>query len=82
MRSNSIKRITIQKEINLLPESRLEDVKLFVETLLAQARIKKPEPVSLQGIWKNKGFEKISDLESEIANIRMIASNTLLDKKI
>lgn len=82
MHTNSVKRMTIQKEIDLIPESRLDEVKLYIETILSQADVNKPKPVSLKGIWKDKGFAKIKNLETEIQNLRKNLSISVLDKKI
>jgi hypothetical protein len=42
----------------------------------------KAEPRNLCGIWKNKGFEKVADLENEIKEIRHELSDSILNKKI
>jgi len=82
MHTESIKRITIQKEINLIPENRLDEVKIYIETILNQNDIKKPKPLSLKGIWKDKNFTKIKDLETEISDLRKNLSNSILNKKL
>ncbi len=51
-------------------------------TELEKTKTEAPKPISLKGIWKNKGFEKILDLESEIASIRHELSEAILKKKI
>lgn len=82
MHTNTVKRMTIQKEINLIPESKLDEVKLYIETILKQADVNKPTPVSLKGIWKGKGFAKIKELETEIQDLRKNLSSSVLNKKI
>jgi len=37
---------------------------------------------TLEGIWKDKGFEKIRDLESEIIEVRKEIGNAVLRRKI
>jgi len=80
--ANTVKRITIQKEINLIPENKLDEVKIYIETILNQADVNKPKPVSLKGIWKGKGFAKIKELENEIQDLRKNLSYSVLNKKI
>lgn len=82
MHTNTVKRMTIRKEINLIPESKLDEVKLYIETILNQADVDMPKPVSLKGIWKGKGFAKIKELEIEIHDLRKNLSNSVLNKKI
>ncbi len=82
MHTNTVKRMTIQKEINLIPESKLDEVKIYIETILNQADVNKPKPISLKGIWKGKGFANLTDLETEIQDLRKNLSSTVLNKKI
>ncbi len=81
MRPNAEKRMTIQKEIRLIPENRLDEVKTYIETII-NVDSKKKKPVSLRGIWKGKGFEKISNIEADISSLRKTLSSTILSKKI
>ena len=81
MRSDTEKRMTIQKEIRLIPENRLDEVKTYIETII-NVDSKKMKPVSLKGIWKGKGFEKINNIESDIASLRKTLNSTILDKKL
>jgi hypothetical protein len=43
---------------------------------------KQKEPKTLAGIWKNKGFEKIKDLDGEIRNLRKELGNQILERHI
>ncbi|MFQ5639039.1 MAG: hypothetical protein ACE5IR_13730 [bacterium] len=36
--------------------------------------------INLKGIWKNKGFEKIADLDSELKSIQGELSESILKK--
>lgn len=81
MRPNAQKRMTIQKEITLIPENRLDEVKTYIETII-NADSKKRNPVSLKGIWKGKGFEKITDIEADISSMRESLNASILRKKI
>ncbi len=61
--------IEIQKDLLLLPEEKLDEVKNFVEFILSESRVPKRKVVKLRNICANNGFEKI-DIESELKSIR------------
>lgn len=54
------------------------------KNVLSQSDIKADkrtkEPKTLGGIWKDKGFEKINNLDEEIKNIRKELGNQILEK--
>lgn len=81
MQSTAMKKIELMQKITQLPEKKLGEVEAFLKRLLSQLEVQPPKPISLKGIWKNKGFEKISDLESELKSIRSELSNSLLKKE-
>ncbi|HNV46213.1 MAG TPA: hypothetical protein PKJ16_04160 [Spirochaetota bacterium] len=80
MHSQVVKRIIIKKGINLVPENRLDEVKTYIDTIINQSDGTKPRPVSLQGIWKGTGFEKLPSLEDEIRDLRRDLSSVILKK--
>jgi len=61
----AVKKMELINQIARLPEQKIVEVEYFIQQLLAQLEVKKSEPISLKGIWKNKGFEKIVDLDKE-----------------
>ncbi len=65
MQTAAVKKMELINQIARLPEQKILEVENFIQKLLAQSEVKKSEPISLKGIWKNKGFEKIIDLEKE-----------------
>ncbi|MBM3237028.1 hypothetical protein FJZ31_12120 [Candidatus Poribacteria bacterium] len=69
------------QQISQLPEQKLGEVETFLKRILSQLKVEPPKPISLKGIWKNKGLEKISDLESEIKLIRSERSDSILKKE-
>ena len=81
MQSTAIKRMELIQQISQLPEQKLGEVETFLKRILSQLKVESPKPISLKGIWKNKGFEKISDLESEIKLIRSELSDSILKKE-
>lgn len=80
MHPQSVKRIILKKGLNLIPESRLDEVKTYIDTILNQSDVATPRPVSLKGIWKGSGFEKINRLEDEIQELRKDLSSVILKK--
>jgi hypothetical protein len=81
---NVLKRIEILKQISQVPAERLSEIESFLKFILFQSNIKttikQKEPKTLAGIWKNKGFEKIKDLDSEIRNLRKELDNQILER--
>lgn len=82
MQTATVKKMELINKISKLPEQKISEVDGFIQQLLAQLELKKPEPISLKGIWKNKGFEKITDLEGELKNIRQELNDSILKKSI
>jgi hypothetical protein len=82
MQTAAVKKMELINQISRLPEQKIVEVEYFIQQLLAQLEVKKSEPISLKGIWKNKGFEKIVDLETEIKNIRQALDDSLLKKAL
>jgi hypothetical protein len=82
MRNSNIRRIEILRELGDVPSERLEEIDNFLKSILSETPKKKvKEPVSLKGIWKNKGFEKVVDLENEIRSSRKEMGNQLMKRK-
>ena len=81
MQSNAIRKIELLNSLTKIPDQKLNEVEKFVKGILAQLKVEGPKPVSLKGIWKDKGFEKIPDLETELKKIRTDLGNTILQKE-
>ena len=80
MQSKALHIAQIYKGINLLPEDKLLEVKDFIEFLCVKATPRKRNVAKLGGIWQGKGFEKLSDLEGELKDIRMKTAESMLGK--
>ncbi len=65
-----------------LSEQQINKLDNYVHNLFLQSKLNEPKPVSLKGIWKNTGFEKINDLDSELKSIRQELSDSILNKAI
>jgi len=82
MRSTAIKKMELRNRIVGLPEQEIDAIEKFVAGLLAQKDVNKPRPISLAGMWKGRGFERIADLESEILKIRTELGNSILGRDL
>ena len=78
MSTATIDKIELKEKISLLPEERVNEVKSFIDFILAQSEMIKQTPTNLCGIWKNKGFEEINDLDSELKDLRKEMNDSIL----
>ncbi|MCX6579218.1 MAG: hypothetical protein NT166_03455 [Candidatus Aminicenantes bacterium] len=74
----------IMRELSYVPPERLNEVETFIKFILFKSKTsmnkRKREPKTLAGIWKNKGFEKIANLDEEIRNLRRELGNQILER--
>ena len=82
MQSSAIRKMELSNNITRLPDQKLDEVERFVKGMLAQIPLKQSHPISLKGIWKNRGFEKIADLELEIKRIRSELGRAIMEKEL
>ena len=70
--------------MSAVPDERLNEIDAFIKFILHQCKIKttgkKKEPATLSGVWKDKGFDKIPDLEGEIKKIRKDVGRNILER--
>jgi hypothetical protein len=80
---NVLKKYAIMRELSCVPPERLNEVDTFIKFILSQSKIRinnrKKEPKTLAGVWKNKGFEKITDIDKEIIKLRQELGNQILE---
>lgn len=82
MYATAVKKVELIDKIAHLSEQEVDEVSTFIDSVLAQSKGSFPQPINLRGIWKNKGFERIQDLESEVRNARKEISDTILKREI
>ena len=80
MQSIAIKKMALRNCILSLPDREIDAVEKFMKNLLVHRSIKNNRPISLEGIWKNKGFENLQNLDSEIEKIRAEIGNSILSR--
>ena len=82
MHSRAIKRMEINRNLSLIPEDKIDQIANFIEFFLYKSQARKRTPVRLRGIWKNKGFEKIKDMESELKEARASLTKAILKRDV
>ncbi len=81
MQSIAIKKTALRNSILGLSDQEIDLLDKFIKELLARKSLKKSRPLTLEGIWKDKGFDKIKDIESEIGQIRAEIGNSILNRE-
>ena len=81
MNSTALTKAEIVRELSLLPDSKLDKIRVYIETVLLESKVATKHNRSLQGIWQDKGFEKIIDLEAEIRQARKRMGKSILKRK-
>ncbi len=81
MESIATKKIELIEKILKLSDDEVLAVDMLLNKLFPGSRGSKKHSKKLQGIWANKGFEKIEDLEAEIASIRKALGDSILKKE-
>lgn len=79
MDTANLKKLEIISNLSFVPTDKLDEIDNFVQYVLYASQTKKKKQVSVKGIWKNKGFEKI-DVEKELKTLRREIQENL-DKK-
>jgi hypothetical protein len=80
MNTSAINKSTIIRELSRIPDNSLEQVKTYIDSLLMELHASPLENRSLKGIWKDAGFEKISDLEGELRTVRKQLQESILKR--
>lgn len=81
MNSAAIKKTEIVRELSLLPDHELDNVRIYIESILPAAKRATKNNRSLKGIWSNKGFEKIANFEAELKEVRKQLTDAILTKQ-
>ena len=78
----AIKILEMKRDLEELPRARLAEVDRYLKSLRFKKKLKAKQPQTLKGIWANKGFEKIIDIEREISSSRIELGQQILSKKV
>ena len=82
MNLSAIRKMEISSLLSLIPDDKLNQVEKYVNSILSKSKIISNNNRSLKGIWKNKGFDKIIDLDAEIKEVRKQLGDSILNRKI
>ncbi len=82
MNAAAIKKTELINKISLIPEQKLEEVSDFIDFIIVRSKKILSETGTLEGIWKDKGFEKIQDLEAEIIEVRKEIGDAILRRRV
>jgi hypothetical protein len=82
MNTAAIKKIEIISKLFRIPEKALDKVESCIESILTESNVVPQQNRSLKGIWKDKGVDKIVDLEREIKQIRKELSDSILKREL
>ena len=78
----AIKILEMKRDLEEIPQARLAEVDRYLKSLRFKKKLRTKQPQTLKGIWANKGFEKIIDIEREISSSRMELGQQILSKKV
>ncbi len=70
MNLSAIKKTEIIRELSLIPDESLDRIRAYIDSVLKESDLPARNNRSLKGIWKDKGFERIADLETEVKEAR------------
>ncbi|OEU80623.1 MAG: hypothetical protein BA865_00330 [Desulfobacterales bacterium S5133MH4] len=81
MEIEEINMAKVKQNLFKIPKARLAEINDFIEFILSKTdsnRLKRAE--RLEGIWQGLGFERISDLDNSIREIREESKKAMLDR--
>lgn len=81
MEIEEINRSRVKQNLFRIPKARLAEINDFIEFVLSKTetgRLKRVE--RLEGIWQGFGFERISDLDKNIREIRDESEKAMSDR--
>lgn len=81
MNTAAIKKMGIVRALSLLPEHKLDSVLMYIDAILTESQRISKSSRTLKGIWSNKGFEKIANLEGELKEARKELSEATLTRQ-
>jgi hypothetical protein len=78
--SSTLSRHKIRQNLNKIPPNILKEVSDYIEFLLEKYAWQERKILKFEGIWQGLGFEKLTDLESQIRDLREHANDSLLNR--
>ncbi len=78
--SITISRHKIRKNLNKIPPNVLKEVSDYIEFLLEKHARQERRILKFEGIWQGLGFEELTDLESQIRDVRKETNDSLVNR--
>ena len=81
MKEREVTLTMVKQKVFELPEDRLQEVYDFLDSIVMKAEATQVKRVKkLEGIWEGIGFERISNLEQDIRDIRRDSEQALIQR--
>lgn len=81
MEIEEINMTKVKQNLFKIPKARLAEINDFIEFILSKTESNRLKQVEkLEGIWQGLGFERISDLDNSIREIRDESEKAMLDR--
>lgn len=81
MNTAAIKKTELIKQLSRVAEKDLDKIRRYIESVLTESTATTQRRHSLKGIWKDKGFDRLGDLEKEIRQARKELSDSILKRE-
>ena len=71
----------VKKNLFKIPKARLTEINDFIEFILSKTESSRLNQVErLEGVWQGIGFERITDMDNSIREIRDESEKAMLDR--
>ena len=71
----------VKQNLFKIPKARLTEINDFIEFILSKTESSRLNQVErLEGVWQGIGFERISDMDNSIREIRDESEKAMLDR--
>ena len=81
MKEREVTLTMVKQKVFELPEDQLQEVYDFLDFIVMKAKTTQTKRVKkLEGIWEGIGFERISNLEQDIRDIRRDSEQALIQR--
>lgn len=82
MNTPAIKKTEIVRDLARIPDHKLDSIRKYIDSILAESKQRSRKKQNLKGIWKDVGFEEIADLEAEIKKTKKQLNDSILKRKL
>lgn len=82
MNTTAIKKTDIIKQLDSASEKELDRIKILIESVFKESMRTVQGNHSLKGIWQDKGFEQLEDIEKEIEHIRKELGESIIKNEL